>query len=69
MHTGFGGKTEGKRSRGKPRHRWEDNIKADRKEILWQGMDWINVAQDRGKWQAVANMVMHFGLHKMWVIS
>jgi hypothetical protein len=41
------GKPEGKRPLGRPRHRWEYNIRPYLKEIGWEGMDWINVAQDR----------------------
>jgi hypothetical protein len=41
------GKTEGKRQLGRPRRRWVDNIKMDLREIGWDGMDWIDVAQDR----------------------
>jgi hypothetical protein len=41
------GKPEGKRSLGRPRHRWEDNIKMDLKEVGCGGMDWIELAQDR----------------------
>jgi hypothetical protein len=41
------GKPEGKRQLGRPRRRWEDNIKMDLTEIGWGGMDWINLAQDR----------------------
>jgi hypothetical protein len=41
------GKLEGKRPLGRPRRRWVDNIKIDLKEIGWDGMDWIDLAQDR----------------------
>jgi hypothetical protein len=41
------GKPEGKRSLGRPRRRWVDNIKMDFREIGWGGMEWIDVAQDR----------------------
>jgi hypothetical protein len=43
---------------GKPRCRWVDNIKMDITERGWSGMDWINVAQDRGMWRALVNTVM-----------
>jgi hypothetical protein len=43
----FGGKPEGNRPLGRPRRRWEDNIKMDLREIGWAGMDWIHLAQDR----------------------
>jgi hypothetical protein len=42
-------KPEGRRPFGKPRRRWEDNIKMDLREVGWGGMDWINLAQDRGQ--------------------
>jgi hypothetical protein len=41
------GKPEGKRPLGRPRRRWEDNIRMDLGEIGWGGMDWIDLAQDR----------------------
>jgi len=46
------GKTEGKKPLGKPRHRWEDNIKRDLQEVGCGGMDWIELAQGRGRWRA-----------------
>jgi hypothetical protein len=53
------GKPEGKRPLGRLRHRWEDNIKTDLREIGWGGMDWIDLAQDRDQWRALVNMVMN----------
>jgi hypothetical protein len=47
------GKLEGKISLGTPRCGWEDNIKMDIQEVGCGGMDWIEVAQDRGRWQAL----------------
>jgi hypothetical protein len=47
------GKPEGKRSLGRPRRRWVDNIKIDLREIEWGGMDWIDLAQDRDHWRAL----------------
>jgi hypothetical protein len=41
------GKPEGKRPLGRPRRRWDDNIKMNLREIGWGGMDWIDLAQDR----------------------
>ena len=43
-------KTEGKRSLGRSRCRWEDNIKMDLKEVGWEGVAWIFLGQDRGQW-------------------
>jgi hypothetical protein len=53
------GKPEGKRPLGRPRHRWEDNMKMYLREIGWRGMDWIDVAQDRDQCRALVNMVMN----------
>ena len=47
------GKPEGKRPLGRPRHRWENNIKTDLQEVGCRGMDWIELAQDRDRWRAL----------------
>jgi hypothetical protein len=52
------GKPEGKRPLGRLRRRWVENIKIDLREIGWDGMDWIDLAQDRYKWRALVNTVM-----------
>jgi hypothetical protein len=52
------GKPEGKSPLGRPRRRWENNIRMDLREIEWSGMDWIYLAQDRDQWRALVNMVM-----------
>ena len=49
------GKAEGKRSLGRPRRRWEDNIKVDLQEVGCGEMDWIDLAQNRGSWRALVN--------------
>jgi hypothetical protein len=48
---------KGKRPLERPRHRWEDGIKMDLMEIGWGGVDWVHLAQDRDRWQAVVNAV------------
>ena len=53
------GKSERKRPLGRPRHKWEDNIKMDLQEVGCWGVDWIRLAQDRGRWQALVNAVMN----------
>ena len=53
------GKPVGKRPLGRPRHRWEDNIKMDLQEIWCGGMDRIELAQDRDSWRAFMNAVMN----------
>jgi hypothetical protein len=53
------GKPEEKRPLGRQRRRWEDNIKIDLREIGWDGMDWIDLAQDRDQWRALENTVMN----------
>jgi hypothetical protein len=53
------GNPEGRRQLGKPRRRWVYNIKMDVREIGWDGMDWIDLAQDRDQWSALVNMVMN----------
>jgi len=55
-------KPKGKRPLGRPRHRWEDNIKMDFQELGCGGVDWIELAQDRDRWWALVNVVMN-----LWV--
>jgi hypothetical protein len=52
-------KSEGKIPFGRPRRRWEDNIKMDLQEMGGGGMDWIELAQDRDRWRALVNAVMN----------
>jgi hypothetical protein len=54
------GKPEEKRPLGRPRLRLVVNIKMDLREIGWDGMDWIDLAQDRDQWGALVNTVMNF---------
>jgi len=56
------GKPEGKRSLGRPRRKWEDNIKLDLQEVGCESMDWIDVDQGRDRCRALVNAVM-----SLWV--
>ncbi|KAJ4444244.1 hypothetical protein ANN_06035 [Periplaneta americana] len=53
------GRPEGKRPLGRPRRRWEDNIKMDLREVGYDGRDWINLAQDRDQWRAYVRAAMN----------
>jgi hypothetical protein len=53
------GQPEGQRPLERPRRRWVDNIKIDLREIGWEDMDWIDLAQDRGQWRALVNTVIN----------
>jgi hypothetical protein len=53
------GRTEGKKPLGRPRRRWEDNIKMDLRETGIDGANWIRLAQDRVQWRACVNTVMN----------
>jgi hypothetical protein len=59
------GKPEEKRPFGIYIRRWEDNIKTVLKEIGWENVNWINLAQDMYKWFTPVNMVMNIEFHKM----
>jgi hypothetical protein len=56
------GKREGKRPLGRSRRRWVNNIKMDLREIGWDGMDWIDLAQVRDQWRSLVSTVM-----SLWV--
>jgi hypothetical protein len=62
VHRVLVGKPEGKRPLGRPRHRWENNIKRDLQEVEVGGGcgDWMERAQDRDRWRALVNTVMKF---------
>jgi hypothetical protein len=56
------GKPEGKKSVGRPRRKWGDNIKADLQEVGCVSVDWIELAQDTDRWRTPVNVVMN-----LWV--
>jgi hypothetical protein len=56
------GKPEEKRPLGRPRRRWVDNIKIDLRELGWDGMEWIDLAQVGDQWRALVNTIMN-----LWV--
>jgi hypothetical protein len=59
VHRVLVGKPDGKRPLGKPRRRWEDNIKMVLQELGCESIDWIDLAQDRDRWRALVNAVMN----------
>ena len=69
MHRVLVGKPEGKRPLGRPRRRWEDNIKMDLQEVGCRGMDWLELVEDRDGWWALANAVMNLRVRKIRGIS
>ena len=54
------GEPEGRSLPGRPRCRWEDNIKVDLQEVGWGDMNWIDMTQDSGRWRAAVNAVMNY---------
>ena len=58
VYRGLVGKPEGKRPLGRPRRRWEDNIKMDLQEVGCGGMDWMELAQDRDRWRSFVTAVV-----------
>jgi len=59
VHRVLVGKPEGKRILGRPRRRWEDNIKMDLREV-GRGGEWMELAQDRDRWRTLVNTAMNF---------
>ena len=59
VHRVLVGKPEGKRPLGRPKRRWEDNIKMDLQEVVG-GVDWMELAHDKDRWRALVNKVMNF---------
>ena len=64
-----GGKTRGKEPLGRPRRRWEDNIKTDLQEVGGGCGDWMELAQDRDRWRALVSTVMNLRVPKKRGIS
>ena len=62
VHKVLVGNPEGKRPLGRPRRRWEDNIKMDLEEVGRGCRDWMELTQDRDRWQALVSTVMNFGV-------
>ena len=63
------GKPEGMRPLGRPRRRWEDNIKTDFQEVGGGYGDWMELAQDRDRWRELVSTVMNLRVPKMRRIS
>jgi hypothetical protein len=63
LYRDFVGKPEGKRPLGRPRRRWEDEIRMDLGRLVG-GVEWIHLVQDRDRWRAVVNAVMN-----LWVLA
>jgi hypothetical protein len=53
------GKPEGKRPLGRPRRSWVDNVKMDLREKAWDGVDWLDITQERDQWWALVNTVLN----------
>ena len=69
VHRVLIGKPEGKRPLGRPRRRWEDDIKMDLREVGGGSGDWMELAQDRDRWWALVGTVRNFWVPKMRGIS
>jgi len=69
VHRVLVGKPEGKRPLGRPRRRWEDNIKMDLQEVGGRCEDWMELAEDMDRWRALVSTVMKLRVPKMRGIS
>jgi hypothetical protein len=69
VHRLLVGKPEGKRPLGRPRHRWEDNIKMDLQGVRGGLGDWMELAQDWDRWRALVGKMRNFRVPKMRGIS
>jgi len=64
VHRVLVGKPEGKRPLGRPRHRWEDNVKMELQKVGGGCGDWMELAKDRDRWRALVSTVMNFQVPK-----
>ena len=62
VYRGLMRNSEKKRPLGRPRRRWEDNIKMDLQEVGCGGINWIGLVQDRDRWRALVNVVTNLGV-------
>ena len=69
VHRVLVGKTEGKRTWGRPRRRWENNIKMDLQEVVGGFGDWMELALDRVRWRGLVSTVRNLRVPKMLGIS
>jgi hypothetical protein len=69
VHRVLVGKSEGKRPLGRPRHRWDDNIKMHLQKVGWCHGDWMELAQDRGRWRPIVGTVREFQFPQLQGIS
>ena len=69
VHRVLVGRPEGKRPLGRPRRKWEDNIKMDLQEVGGSHGDWMELAQDRDRWRALVSTVINLRVPKMRGIS
>ena len=69
VHRVLVGKPDGKRPLGRPRRRWEDNIKMDLQEVVGSCGDWMELAEDRDRWQALLSTVRNLRVPKMRGVS
>jgi hypothetical protein len=67
VHRVLMGKPEGKRPLGRPRHRWEDNIKMGLQEVGVGRGDWMELAQDRGGWRALVSTVKNLRVIDIYI--
>jgi hypothetical protein len=58
----FIGQPEGKRPLGRPRRRWEYNIRMNIRQVAWEGVDWIHLAQGTDQWRTLVNRVTNIGV-------